>query len=1048
MARPKTKISILGGGIGSLVAAYELTNEFHLRERYDITVYQMGWRLGGKGASGRNLDDSKADRIEEHGLHFWFGVYENAFRMMTRCYDDLNRPLGAKLSRCLEGPNPAFKPHDQLTMMEQVRGQWVPWSLCFPRTGEQPGEGGYCLSVRTIIRRLLKMMLDEVRGEAFAAGEAERMPPVEHLEQAWETIEALDEHEAVVPPMHRRAYRAIADHVDQFGEGFFEANDPVKIARDGIRRMLILLNLGYAVVRGLIRDIVLPGRSSLDYLDRWDFREWLQRNRAGSWAYNSSPVRVVYELVFAYKGGDGTWPDMADLAAGVALRITLRINLAYQGALVYKMQAGMGDVVFAPLYLVLRNQRGVKFKFFHRVEHLGLADDGQTVGTIRLTQQVKLRDKKSEYYPLVDVKGLPCWPAEPLYEQINAKQVARLKQLKTEKNLDLESAWIDFPGTDVSLEAGRDFDSVVLGISVDAIRHVCGDLMAANSDFAEMVQNLKTVQTQSFQLWLNRTIDEMGWDAGDGVCRPEQEAVTDSYRNSWCDFSHLLPFENWDPDEVKNLAYFSKTLKDAAEIPAPGTDPDFPAEQHQRVKDLSLEFLTTGGTQPLWPRAADSSAPEQLDWNLLVDRGNGTGVDRFDSQFWIANINPTNRYVQSVKGSTQYRRKADQSGFENLILAGDWLRTGLNVGAIEGATMGGMQAARAICGSPQHIFGETDSCSGRAEAFSSAARTPSPTYIEFDGKQCYPQPVLLERARMTTFLVAADPSTLRQLCNHRLNIISGDRLRYHPLVPRVMVAATSVRQARPVDPPESGYGYFPYNEIAFLVPVVRLKRIGGLVWVPTGVLFFQPYLFLDNAWALTSGREIWGFDKAMADVLVPAQNSASAEFAADALAIKRFSTNSKAIVQRVLTVERRGEPKQLVLRQKWRRARSMHQHIVQTLADDEQGWLELPELGTPLNLFSWLDSLDVPMVFLRQYRDVADGRRASYQAIVESQATVHKFRSGGVLDGTYGLKLAALASHPIAQQLGLKASQRVKAAWQIDVDFVMENGAEVVKTSS
>ena len=44
----------------------------------------MGWRLGGKGASGRGV----ADRIEEHGLHLWMGFYENAFRLMRDCYEE------------------------------------------------------------------------------------------------------------------------------------------------------------------------------------------------------------------------------------------------------------------------------------------------------------------------------------------------------------------------------------------------------------------------------------------------------------------------------------------------------------------------------------------------------------------------------------------------------------------------------------------------------------------------------------------------------------------------------------------------------------------------------------------------------------------------------------------------------------------------------------------------------------------------------------------------------------------------------------------------
>ena len=60
------KIAILGGGLGGMTAAYGLTRKPGWQQEYEITVYQMGWRLGGKGASGRNR--AAGQRIEEHGL--------------------------------------------------------------------------------------------------------------------------------------------------------------------------------------------------------------------------------------------------------------------------------------------------------------------------------------------------------------------------------------------------------------------------------------------------------------------------------------------------------------------------------------------------------------------------------------------------------------------------------------------------------------------------------------------------------------------------------------------------------------------------------------------------------------------------------------------------------------------------------------------------------------------------------------------------------------------------------------------------------------------
>ena len=45
----RRRVAVLGGGAGSMGALWALTSLPDAAERFDITVYQMGWRLGGKG---------------------------------------------------------------------------------------------------------------------------------------------------------------------------------------------------------------------------------------------------------------------------------------------------------------------------------------------------------------------------------------------------------------------------------------------------------------------------------------------------------------------------------------------------------------------------------------------------------------------------------------------------------------------------------------------------------------------------------------------------------------------------------------------------------------------------------------------------------------------------------------------------------------------------------------------------------------------------------------------------------------------------------------
>ena len=113
MAQPeRRKVAVLGGGPAAIAAAFELTAP-ELGDRFEVTVYQPGWRLGGECASGRNL--AEGGRIEEHGLHVWFGFYDNAFKMVRAAYEELNRPSDHPLATLAQ----AFQGCDDLVLCDR-----------------------------------------------------------------------------------------------------------------------------------------------------------------------------------------------------------------------------------------------------------------------------------------------------------------------------------------------------------------------------------------------------------------------------------------------------------------------------------------------------------------------------------------------------------------------------------------------------------------------------------------------------------------------------------------------------------------------------------------------------------------------------------------------------------------------------------------------------------------------------------------------------------------------------------------------------------------
>ncbi len=703
----KRRIAVLGGGMGSLAAVFQLTNRKDWQDHYEIDVYQMGWRLGGKGASGRNADLHA--RIEEHGLHIWPGFYHNAFQLMQQCYRELGRdPHTCPIATWKD----AFKKQHCIMDMEDVGGRREPWPLVAPGNASVPGVGGRWPTLFDYACMALQLLFTHPFQRPRAPGQpAEerswwqrvRRAVLGHLNISLLFVETLFVRYVRrrwhrlphrVARRHPRHRHAVVRWLDR-GRAWLARRLSRRLREDrAARRLWILVDLMHTGIRGLLHDgLYLHGFDTIDHLD---FRDWLRQHGASEWTVNCALIKGLYDFLFAYPGGD---PGRPNLAGGVGLRLCTRLAFDYKGAILWKMQAGMGDVVFAPLYEVLR-RRGVKFHFFHRVKHLGLAADGRSIDRIVLGRQATPRDP--EYRPLVSVKNLPCWPNVPRYDQL--EQGAQLQ----EREINLESQWSAWPdAAEVTLRAGQDaeqgdFDLVVLGLSLGALPGVAGELIARDARWRQMLEGVQTVRTLSAQLWLKPDLAGLGWD----LPSPILSAFADPLQ-TWADMSQTLPHEDWSGTaRPGNVSYFCGPWPDAAEE-VPPSNTEFPAQERTRAQDNVKEWLDRE-IGSLWPGALTPAPPHGMNWDLLAAPKESSGPDRLRHQFCKVNIEPTDRYVLSAAGTTRHRLAVNESGFTNLYLVGDWVRNGINFGCVESAVVSGLQVCRALTGQPREIPGETD----------------------------------------------------------------------------------------------------------------------------------------------------------------------------------------------------------------------------------------------------------------------------------------------------------------------------------------------------
>jgi uncharacterized protein with NAD-binding domain and iron-sulfur cluster len=686
----KRKIAVLGGGVGALTAAFELTNQPGWSERYDITLYQMGWRLGGKGASGRNA--AIADRIQEHGLHLWMGFYENAFDTIRQAYEycaEHNLTPGTPFPSYRD----AFKPMNFTAVAEEYpANSWSLWPVAWPATGAFPGDpGGEDESSfdRSTPRGYLRAILSGIRGELDRV--------LENRPILFAAVNALADRlgifanglapragappgtESLAPDLHFADLDRLVNGLRAFLLGFGKLLELLVDRDPALRRLLTIVETGTSIAIGMIADDVLgKGFGSIEH---YDFTEWLAKH--GHPHPKNALTISMYDACFAYKGGV---PEGFNMAAGSTLYGALRLMFTYRGALMWWMEAGMGDTIFTPVYKALEH-RGVKFEFFHKVTKLNAPAD--RVDSIDIDVQAKLRG--ATYDPLVNVKGLLCWPSEPLWDQLEPMGGPFV-------NPDLESWWTDVPPAGrKTLKAGEDFDTVVLGISLGALPFLCADFRR-DPAWNAMLDNVLTVRTQAFQLWLNRTVAEMGWPYAQPGTPPDlrQAPVLCGFVepfDTWAQMDHLIQRESWTAaDNCRQIAYFCNAAPDDPNQ-KPFSDPAYPATQLEPVGTAASVFLYANG-DTIWKNG--------FTYSDLVNR---TGAPGLDSQFLRINIDPSERYVLSVKGSTEYRLRADESRFENLVLAGDWTLVDVNLGCVEAAVQSGKMASYAIAGEPKFLFG-------------------------------------------------------------------------------------------------------------------------------------------------------------------------------------------------------------------------------------------------------------------------------------------------------------------------------------------------------
>jgi uncharacterized protein with NAD-binding domain and iron-sulfur cluster len=652
------RLIVLGGGIASLSAAFHASAPgWEKVFPGGIHVYEMTEMLGGKGASRRRDSKDVKNRIEEHGLHVWFGSYDNAFSLLADCHAYLEEQAKnhhyQRWSSSLRDVEDGFRACSRIGLMDHDGASWLPWVADFPEDSttkpwEKRAADEQIATPSDLVMRALRLaeaFLYSLGGQSIAGVRPRsvildiadvpipiHLPPTTLLSDTFDRF--LSSPGTATPGVEAlsQLLRILARLSTELRN---RMDEPVR-RHSALRRGWQLVDLLLAAVRGLIDDgVVSMGDFSL--IDDFDLRAWLMLHGASEESVSCSLLKVLaYDLPFAYEAGN---PEKPLISAAVGVYGLFRLLLTYRGAVMWKLNAGMGEVVFAPIYEALV-RRGVHFHFGHEVEQIHL--DG---GERPRATKVSFRRKPSLVGKVpLDVVSVSTGPLAGELPYWTSKLAAG--------------------AVPKDIELGR-HDMVVYGLPVATILRL---IPQAPPRWLDCARRVKTVSTACVQLWLNVPVQHYApWASPDITVG----AYTEPF-DTWSDM-HTLAGEGYakGAGAVRSVAYFCNVA------PEGYTE----AQLEEEAKSFFAE-----GIAAMWPAYRSE---------MRVD------------DFLKLNHDDSSRYTLSLPGTLRVRLSPRDDSIRNMRPVGDWTRNCISAGCVESAVISGMLAATQLRPDyPLSIFGE------------------------------------------------------------------------------------------------------------------------------------------------------------------------------------------------------------------------------------------------------------------------------------------------------------------------------------------------------
>lgn len=289
-------------------------------------------------------------------------------------------------------------------------------------------------------------------------------------------------------------------------------------------------------------------------------------------------------------------------------------------------------------------------------------------------------------------------------------------------------------------------------------------------------------------------------------------------------------------------------------------------------------------------------------------------------------------------------------------------------------------------------------------------------------------PFDIEEVTYINYVIDADIGALRHLCDQFFNQPSGGAVRFEPLIPQIICSYANIKKATSSDPRA---GTTTERDVMFWTPVVELTPDRTRV---VAVPVFCPFVFVDNATAVSMGREMFGFPKNWC-VYTSEPDGPSSKLPLAISAYTKPADEPTLAIRPLMKLSCTGEPKEPVWVHDTVEALEEIGKILKTFVTNENGLGPVLDAEALLVAGASLIEKRQPFVFLKQFPSMSDPGRCCYQAIGMLESKIGSISRFGIMPNDYELEVIDDTFHHFREAFGWPKSGPLPVRMAVYMDF-------------